>query len=797
MGGRPFSGKAKKAQLQAKRVKKQQRIQAEENPEKTVFVKKSEITSKEGRTTRKGELIKNEKRSVFRKEERAEVDKRKKAAMQEYTTRRFTHGVEFERWWNIEGDSLVEPPRSLQIPKRPQWGTSDTEQSIETRENMYFSNYLEIIDKEYGHSNLNLFERNLEVWRQLWRVCESSHVVAIIADARHPLFHIPSSLIAFLRDINKPIMIVLNKIDLVPQASVDAWMEYLTKLHPTIPIIPFTCHPNLETVTLELNDNRYRKRRLRDSKTKVNYNLYINDLNTGEETDYQEQETSSDSDNTHNHKVINTTDDDLSQLSDNSSKKPKRRRRQKKGSHGKQNKAISDTEDALSQISKTTKESESDSNVKSKHGKCNEKATSGKKHSNESENDDKASKRKRGGRRKGRHTKHQNNNNNNNNNNNDDNEQEITLSSVHKALCEETPDTNPKSRHRRKKKEKPSNPPHDDNDKDITLSSVHEFLHNDGIEAIDPVVNFKGMNKGDDDDEPARKKNQPPRRKRYNKPSSRNSSDSEESIHEAFKGQKKAISSELRSLPENAERLKVAAMIKTLLETAKSLTNIKDGERVMLGTVGHPNVGKSSFINSLKGEKVVSTSATAGHTKHLQHIPLNNEITLCDCPGLTFPVVGLPLCIQVLMGSFPLAQNREPYTAIHYLGERIPMERVYNLSRPRCALEDEGWSGYSLCEAFSEKSGFYLKRGKGLPDTHRGGQGLIKEAVNGILILFFMPPPLMKASEPQQVLRLSHEPSFEAPTLIGSSELESEKSEMGDEGIGGSDSDAETCSTDD
>ena len=38
----------------------------------------------------------------------------------------------------------------------------------------------------------------------------------------------------------------------------------------------------------------------------------------------------------------------------------------------------------------------------------------------------------------------------------------------------------------------------------------------------------------------------------------------------------------------------------------------------MLGLVGHPNVGKSSVLNMLVGEKVVAVKNTPGHTKILQ-----------------------------------------------------------------------------------------------------------------------------------------------------------------------------------
>ena len=74
-----------------------------------------------------------------------------------------------------------------------------------------------------------------------------------------------------------------------------------------------------------------------------------------------------------------------------------------------------------------------------------------------------------------------------------------------------------------------------------------------------------------------------------------------------------------------------------------------------LGTIGHPNVGKSSLLNSLLGKKKVSVSKTPGHTKHFQTIYLTKNVRLCDCPGLVFPS-KVPKPLQVIMGSFPIAQ---------------------------------------------------------------------------------------------------------------------------------------------
>jgi large subunit GTPase 1 len=46
-------------------------------------------------------------------------------------------------------------------------------------------NLAELQDKE--NFLLTPFERNLEVWRQLWRVVERAHLVVQIVDARNPL----------------------------------------------------------------------------------------------------------------------------------------------------------------------------------------------------------------------------------------------------------------------------------------------------------------------------------------------------------------------------------------------------------------------------------------------------------------------------------------------------------------------------------------------------------------------------------------------------------------------------------
>ena len=111
--------------------------------------------------------------------------------------------------------------------------------------NFLFVDQIQQIYKKYGRDRLNYFEHNLEVWRQLWRTTEISDILLVIVDSRYPLFHFSPSLYDYItRILKKPMILVFNKIDLIPASVLKRWKEYFSKRFPLIRVIDFSVYPN-------------------------------------------------------------------------------------------------------------------------------------------------------------------------------------------------------------------------------------------------------------------------------------------------------------------------------------------------------------------------------------------------------------------------------------------------------------------------------------------------------------------------------------------------------------------------
>ncbi len=68
----------------------------------------------------------------------------------------------------------------LKIPRRPAWKKTMTAHEIETQENLAFLEWRrDIAGMEENNVNLAItpFEKNVDIWRQLWRVIEKSDLL--------------------------------------------------------------------------------------------------------------------------------------------------------------------------------------------------------------------------------------------------------------------------------------------------------------------------------------------------------------------------------------------------------------------------------------------------------------------------------------------------------------------------------------------------------------------------------------------------------------------------------------------
>lgn len=168
-------------------------------------------------------------------------------------------------------------------------------------------------------------------------------------------------------------------------------------------------------------------------------------------------------------------------------------------------------------------------------------------------------------------------------------------------------------------------------------------------------------------------------------------------------------------------------------------------EKLTVGLVGYPNVGKSSTINALLGEKKVSVSATPGKTKHFQTIHLSPTTILCDCPGLVFPQFSTTPADLVCDGILPIDQMREYTAPSELVAQRIPkdlLEDVYNITIPVLSA-DEGGSGkptgLEVLAAYAVARGL-VRQGQGNPDESRAARYILKDYTHARL-LYAHPPP--------------------------------------------------------
>ncbi|GIK00473.1 hypothetical protein Aspvir_004498 [Aspergillus viridinutans] len=121
----------------------------------------------------------------------------------------------------------------LTVPRRPKWDSTTTRDQLETMERESFLEWRRGLAELQENNDLLMtpFERNLEVWRQLWRVIERSDVVVQIVDARNPLMFRSEDLENYVKEIDpkKQNLLLVNKADMLTEKQRETWADYFER----------------------------------------------------------------------------------------------------------------------------------------------------------------------------------------------------------------------------------------------------------------------------------------------------------------------------------------------------------------------------------------------------------------------------------------------------------------------------------------------------------------------------------------------------------------------------------------
>ncbi|WWC87856.1 uncharacterized protein L201_002753 [Kwoniella dendrophila CBS 6074] len=134
----------------------------------------------------------------------------------------------------------------LKVPRRPHWTRSMTRLELEKQERDSFVEWRRDLAQLAERSELLMtpFERNIQLWRQLWRVLERSHLIVQIVDARNPLGFRCADLEDYVQEIGsdendeeitvpgkgkRKSLLLINKADLLTYDQRLKWAEYFEK----------------------------------------------------------------------------------------------------------------------------------------------------------------------------------------------------------------------------------------------------------------------------------------------------------------------------------------------------------------------------------------------------------------------------------------------------------------------------------------------------------------------------------------------------------------------------------------
>ncbi|KAI0315263.1 hypothetical protein OF83DRAFT_1277345 [Amylostereum chailletii] len=276
---KPASSKQRKAELQTKRAIKRGDLEPEALPSKDPKSRNRHsgrsLESDAGRPGPSPQAASISRlQSTFVKLSASLLEKSKISAS------RIPYNVPFLPLGRIAPEREAEMSGTMTCMRRPKWRYEMSKKEVEKNEEGMFTKWLAVNDKlvedwvtlgeeereasragedlraseeESVPLSPTIYERNIEVWRQLWRVTELSQIILVLLDSRCPLLHFPPSLSNYLSSPNYRLILVLTKVDLSGPERAEAWAAYLADRYPGAKVVMVESYIPKTTVTTERN----------------------------------------------------------------------------------------------------------------------------------------------------------------------------------------------------------------------------------------------------------------------------------------------------------------------------------------------------------------------------------------------------------------------------------------------------------------------------------------------------------------------------------------------------------------
>ena len=119
----------------------------------------------------------------------------------------------------------------LSIPKKPKYKKGmKKDEYIKLEKESFLAWRKALAEEEMKNINRTItpYEKNIEVWKQLWMTVDKSHLLFQIVDGRNPLYYRCPDLEKYIKEVdpNKQSILIINKADLMNKEIRKNWADY-------------------------------------------------------------------------------------------------------------------------------------------------------------------------------------------------------------------------------------------------------------------------------------------------------------------------------------------------------------------------------------------------------------------------------------------------------------------------------------------------------------------------------------------------------------------------------------------